>query len=74
MELKIATYILAECGVTVLQLLNGRLLFYTEHTKKQITDDEAVELMIDYLTTRIADKLKPSHLLFETEEEEEIEF
>lgn len=49
--------ILAKCGVTAKLMTNG-YIFYTERTKKQITDEEAMDLVEDYLVSKIAHRLE----------------
>lgn len=53
--------ILSKCGVTAKLLTNG-YIFYMERTKKQITDDEAMDLVEDYLVSKIAHRLETGKL------------
>lgn len=56
-------HILAKCGVVAKQMTNG-YIFFTENTREQVTEDEAMELVENYLVSAIANRLETGKVDF----------
>ena len=57
MDFLFVKHILAKCGITAKVMTNG-YIFFTENTREQISDDEAMQLVEDYLVSAIASRLE----------------
>lgn len=57
MDFLFVKHILAKCGVTAKMMTNG-YIFFTDTTKEQVTEDEAMELVEQYLVSAIASRLE----------------
>ena len=55
--------ILAKCGVTAKMMTNG-YIFFMENTKEQVTEAEAMDLVEDYLVSKIAHRLETGKVQF----------
>lgn len=61
MDFLFVKYILAKCGVIAKKMTNG-YIFLTDATNEQITDDEAMELVEEYLVSAVANRLETGRL------------
>lgn len=55
--------ILAKCGVKAMQMTNG-YIFLTENTREQVSEAEAMDLVEDYLVSKIANRLETGKVQF----------
>lgn len=55
--------ILAKCGVVAKMMTNG-YIFFMENTKEQVTEAEAMDLVEDYLVSKIAHRLETGKVQF----------
>lgn len=61
---KFLVHILSKCGVKVQQDTNGNCYYFTDITKEQLTEDEAMELVENYLVSAIANRLETGKVDF----------
>ena len=63
MDFLFVKHILKKCGVVAKMMTNG-YIFFTDTTKEQVTEDEAMELVENYLVSAIANRLETGKVDF----------
>lgn len=63
MDFLFVKHILSKCGVVAKMMTNG-YIFFTENTREQVTEDEAMELVENYLVSAIANRLETGKVDF----------